>query len=716
MLGAWVVIVPLQVADAKVAVSAGNPPATIAATMPIPASAFVAAWLVASWTADEPTWARDIAPILFEHCASCHRPGEVAPFSLLTAADATARAQQIARVTSSRVMPPWLAEPSDPPFLGARRLTDAEIELLSRWAEAGAPAGDLAAAPAAPSFTPGWQLGEPDLVVTMPAEYVLPAEGGDRYRNFVIPLPIGAMKYVGAVELRPGNPRVVHHAAVKIDRSDSSRRLDLLDPEPGFAEMEQGEATFPDGHFVGWTPGRTPQRLPDGMAWRLYPESDLVLQLHLLPSGKPEPVKVSVGFFFTEVRPAWLPFILRLGSKSIDLPAGATDYEIRDRFTVPVDLELHALAPHAHFLGRSVRGSATLPDGTTRTLLDIPRWNFSWQDEFRFAEPTHLPAGTTLEMRWSYDNSAENPRNPSRPPQRVVYGPSSLEEMCDLWLQVTPTGRADFEALRKAFVEKDIAMVRAGLEMRIATNPRDVDAHVDLGLVRLQQADATGALADFSRAVELEPAHVRGLFKLGCLLAREKQAAAARARFERVIALEPGHVGALIQLSILDEAAGELRAARARLEAAVAARPQMFEARANFGRMLRILGEDAGARVQYEAALVLDGDATDVRRALAWLCATSPVDAARDGKQALELAHALVDADSSNPLELDVLAAAQAECGRFKLATKTATRAADFARKRGAAAFADEIENRRELYSQSQRFRAAAARPAGGGG
>lgn len=684
--------------------------------MPIPSAAIAAALLIVRGNADEPTWARDVEPILYEHCATCHRPGEVAPFPLLSVDDAVDHAEQIVEVTRARLMPPWLAEPSDPPFLGARRLTDEQIELLARWARAGAPTGDLAAAPAAPRFTPGWQLGEPDLVVTMPATFVLPAEGRDRYRNFVIPLPNDTLKYVSAVEVRPGNPRVVHHAAIKIDRSDSSRRLDELDPEIGFAEMEQGEATYPDGHFVGWTPGRTPLRLPEGMAWRLFPESDLVLQLHLLPSGKPEPIQVSVGFFFTDVRPAWLPFMLRLGSKSLDLPAGASDYEVSDRFTLPIGLELHALAPHAHLLGRSVRGWATLPDGTTRSLLDIPRWDFSWQDEFRFAEPIRLPAGTTLEMEWRYDNSAANPRNPHQPPQRVRYGPSSLEEMCDLWIQVTPSGRADFEALRKAFVEKDLSLLRAGLEMRIASSPGDADAHVDLGLLLLQQSDPAGALAEFAKAVELAPAHVRGLFKFGSLLAREKQAAAARARFEQVIALEPGHAGALIQLSILDEAAGDLRAGLARLEAAVAARPRMFEARVNLGRMLRLLGEDAGAAVQYEAALTLDDSATDVRRALAWLRATSPIDAARDGMRALELARVLVDADSANPRELDVLAAAQAECGRFRLATKTAARAADAARKQGAPAFALEIEQRRELYSQSQCFRTSAARADHAGG
>jgi tetratricopeptide (TPR) repeat protein len=414
------------------------------------------------------------------------------------------------------------------------------------------------------------------------------------------------------------------------------------------------------------------------------------------------------------VRPTRLPYLIRLGSKTLDIPAGSRDYEISDRFTLPIELDLHSLAPHAHFLGRSVRAWATLPDGTTRPLVDIPRWNFSWQDEFRFAQPLHLPAGTTLEMRWIYDNSAENPRNPNQPAQRVRWGPSSLEEMCDVWIQVTPAGRADFEALQRAFVMKDLAMQRAGFEARIAVAPEDPEAHVGLGLTLVQQSDMAGARLEFERAVDVAPTHVRARFQLGSLIAQEKDAAGGRAQFERVIALEPDHCGALIQLGILDEAAGDLTAALAWLERAVAARPRMFEARVDLGRLLDLRGDDREAAAQYEAALALDPGATDVRRVLSWLRATSPVDAARDGKQALELARALVAADKADPLELDVLAAAQAECGRFKAAVETATRAADAARSRGSAAFALEIEKRRELYARSQPYRVSAP-PDGGG-
>src|SRR5688572_21076028 len=224
---------------------------------------------------DDPTWARDVAPLLFEHCVACHRPGEVAPFPLLTADDAADHAEQIARACRIRYMPPWSAEPSDPPFLSARGLTEAQIALLERWAAAGAPAGDLAAAPTPPHFTPGWQLGEPDLVVAMEEPFLVAADGLDHYRNFVLTVPIDAMRYVRGWELRFDNPRPVHHGVLKVDLGDSSRRLDAHDALPGFEEMETGEAISPDGQFLGWTPGRTPRLLPEGMSWRLRPGSDL---------------------------------------------------------------------------------------------------------------------------------------------------------------------------------------------------------------------------------------------------------------------------------------------------------------------------------------------------------------------------------------------------------------------------------------------------------
>ena len=657
--------------------------------------------------ADDPTWSGDVAAILFEHCVRCHRPGEAAPFPLLTAQDAADHADQIAQVTASRYMPPWLALPADPPFLGERRLTDEQIETLARWAEAEAPPGDPAAAPPPPSFTAGWQLGEPDLVLTMAEPFVLPADGVDVYRNFVLPVPVTTVKHVRGVEVRPGNARVVHHAAVRLDTGDSSRRLDARDPLPGFEEMETGEAASPDGHFIGWTPGRTPLPLPDGMSWRLPPESDVVLQLHLLPSGKEESVQSSVGLYFSDEPAIDVPVLLRLGSKAIDIPAGEREYAVEDRYVLPVDVDLHAIAPHAHFLGRSVSCAATLPDGSIRSLLEIPHWDFSWQDEFRCSSPVPLPQGTTLRIRWTFDNSDGNPRNPRDPPERARYGPSSLAEMCDVWFQVVPRRRADLSLLQRDYYARELELLRAGYEARIAWEPEDAEARLDLGLTLLHQGDVAGARRELERAVELDPGHVRARFQLGRVIARAKDAAGARAQFERVLALEPDHAGAMLQFGVLAETAGNLEDALAWYERAAAERPRLYVARVNFGRLLDTLGEDVEAAAEYEAALALDPGAKDVRCALAWLRATSPSAAARNGRQALELARAPLDSEASGPLDLDVLAAAQAECGRFKAAVETAARAAEAARRLGDAAFAASVDRRRALYARSQPYREA---------
>ncbi len=660
---------------------------------------------------DDPTWARDVAPLLFEHCAACHRPGEVAPFSLLTAADAAVHAEQIAHVTRIRYMPPWSAQPSDPPFVGTRGLTDPQIALIERWAAAGAPAGDLAAAPPPPAFTPGWQLGEPDLVVAMAEPFEVPADGVDLYRNFVIPIPVASLKYVRGVEFRPGNARPVHHAVIKLDVSDSSRRLDARDPLPGFAEMESGEAVSPDGQFLGWTPGRTPRLLPDGMSWRLPPDADFVVQLHLLPTGKPEPVQASIGLYFTETPITRLPFLLRLGSQAIDIPAGERAYEITDRFTLPVPVELHALVPHAHFLGRSVRVGATLPGASSRTLVEIRDWDFSWQDEYRFERPLELPSGTTLDVRWIYDNSSDNPRNPSHPPARVRFGPRSLEEMCDVWIQVIPSGRADFEALQREYLKKDLALLRAGFELRLQIAPEDPEARLHLGLALLQQGDLAAARREIERSVATAPEHVRARMKLGALLVHDHDTAGARKQFERVVELEPDQAAAMVELGRLSLASGDRALALDWYARAVAARPRLFSARASYALLLDDDGDDQAAASHYEAALAIDPSVSDLRHLFAWLLCTSPIDGARDGVKALEIARALVAAAPDAARELDVLAAAQAECRRFTAAVTTAERAVAMARKSGDAPLANAIEARRLLYARSLPYRTPPAKP-----
>ncbi|HUR33427.1 MAG TPA: hypothetical protein VM032_06500, partial [Vicinamibacterales bacterium] len=235
------------------------------------------------------TFTRDVAPILFAHCATCHRPGEVGGFSLLTFADVRPRAAAIARAVRTRAMPPWKPDPiAGTRFVGDRRLSDGDIQTLEQWAARGAAEGNPADLPVPPAFPDGWQLGQPDLVVSMPEPFVVAAGGGDLLRNFVIPLGLSRGRFVRGIEFRPDNPRVVHHANIRVDTTGSGRAHDAADPEPGFDGRLSGGAGFPEGQFLGWTPGQLPPLLDGDTAWPLEANSDLVVQLHLRPTEQPE--------------------------------------------------------------------------------------------------------------------------------------------------------------------------------------------------------------------------------------------------------------------------------------------------------------------------------------------------------------------------------------------------------------------------------------------
>lgn len=283
------------------------------------------------------TFTRDVAPILFANCVTCHRPNGSAPFSLLDYDEARRRATQIARVTTDRVMPPWKPEPGLEPFVGERRLSDKDIERLRAWAETGTAEGDSALLPPAPVFASNWQLGQPDLVIPMP-EYTLRAEGLDVFRNFVVRVPFTEMRYVRGFEFRAGST-AIHHANIRIDRTPASRRLEEADPEPGYEGLILHSADYPDGFFLGWTPGQFAPLSPRGMSWRLVGGSDFVVQLHMRPTGKPERIQPQLGLFFTNEAPTSTPTMLRLGRQNIDIPAGASDYRSVDSYTLPVDVQ-----------------------------------------------------------------------------------------------------------------------------------------------------------------------------------------------------------------------------------------------------------------------------------------------------------------------------------------------------------------------------------------
>lgn len=432
-----------------------------------------------------------IAPIIFNHCTSCHRPGEAAPFTLLNYNEVKKRGRLIADLTHSRVMPPWKADEGSYEFKNERRLTAAQIELIQRWVADGMPEGDPLKLPAIPKFTEGWQLGQPDLVVRMSEAYSVPAGGPDIYRNFVIPLGLTEDKWVRAVDFRPGARTVVHHSLFFLDTTGTARKLDAEDPQPGYNggmgggvinlrallsggnQNKDGGAArsgSPLGNLGGWALGAQARVLPDGLAFFVPKGADLILSTHFHPSGKPEQELSTVGLYFADQPPTkaftgiQLPPLFGV-FKGLDIPAGAREYTIEDSFVLPVDVKAFGVGAHAHYLGKQMKLTATLPDGQTKTLLWIRDWDFAWQDQYRFKEFVTLPKGTRLDVKVSYDNTADNPRNPSNPPRRVHWGEGSTDEMGSMSLMVVAANESEMPLLRQTFVQhiRDAFTNRRGL-------------------------------------------------------------------------------------------------------------------------------------------------------------------------------------------------------------------------------------------------------------
>jgi hypothetical protein len=390
-----------------------------------------------------PSFNRDIAPIVFEHCASCHRPGEVAPFSLLNYSDVKKRTRQIAQVTSSRFMPPWKGVEGHGQFVGERRLSPEQIELIGRWLMQGAVEGDPRDLPPAPQFHDSWTLGQPDIVIQMLEPFSIPADGPDVYRNFLLNLEIPAGKFIKALEYRPSNRRVVHHALFASDASGKARKDDAADPLPGF----QGSLNIPGRLFPGsmsaWAPGREARPLPEGISMPWKNGTDFLLQLHLHPSGKPEIEQSSIGFFLTDEPPRRSMVDVMMLDKNIDIAPGEADYRTRDELTVPVEMEVLALFPHMHLLGRDFRITAFPPSADPFSLIWINDWDFNWQSLYQCNPPVRLAAGTKLVLEAIHDNSAANFRNPNNPPQRITFGEQTSNEMTAALIQFVPVHESD---------------------------------------------------------------------------------------------------------------------------------------------------------------------------------------------------------------------------------------------------------------------------------
>lgn len=382
------------------------------------------------------TYARDIAPILRQRCENCHRPGQVAPFALTNYDEAKTHAEMIVEVTQRRIMPPWIPGPETTHrFVGQRYLSDRELDLVSEWVEQGCVLGDEADLPPPAEFAAGWQLGSPDLVVRMPEPFMVPASGPDLMQNFVIPIDIPEDKLVAAVEFHPGNHRVVHHAVLFLDDSGQARKLDAATPGPGYANFG-GPGFLPSGALGGWSVGNTARRLPNDMGRYLKKSSDLVVQVHYHPTGKVEVDQSEIGLYFVDKpveellrEPAKLVGSIWMANYEMDIPAGEANYRRSTSYTLPKDVIMVGIVPHMHLLGKSMRVTAKQPQKEPEVLIDIPVWDYNWQDEYYYERPFRLKAGTQLVVEAVFDNSAGNPSNPSSPPQRVTWGEETTDEM-----------------------------------------------------------------------------------------------------------------------------------------------------------------------------------------------------------------------------------------------------------------------------------------------
>ena len=558
-----------------------------------------------------PIYTKDIAPLVADRCAMCHHENGPAPFSLLTYADVKRRATQIALVTSKRYMPPWKADPTDGPFVGQHPLTDAEIALVQRWAFDGAPESDGRDLPPArrsqnkPQWSAGWQLGTPDLVVSLPEPYTLPAGGTDVFRIFVIPLPVNATRFVRGLEFHPGNPRVVHHANIRVDRTAASRQMDEADPAPGYGGLIPRSADYPEGHFLGWTPGQIAPLLPKDFSWRLDPRTDLVVEIHMQPSGKAELVQPSVGLYFSDEPPTKIPAMLRLGRQNIDIPAGESRYVVTDSYVLPVDVEVQAVQPHAHYRARDVRGEARLPDGTVKELIHVGDWDFRWQHVYRFVKPLTLPKGTTLSMRWVYDNSASNVRNPEHPPKRARWGQRSSDEMGDLWIQVLTKSEPDLVTLTHAFRGKVAAEDVIGYETELERHPDEAGLHDDAALLYLEVGQPDRAVEHFTRSLALKGPSAPAFYNLGTALTIARRFDEAASEYQRAIKADPLYAKAHNNLGNVWLAQGKFEPAIQEFTSVVRLDPKSPGALANLAGAYAAAGAFDRAAETVDAALRL---------------------------------------------------------------------------------------------------------------
>ena len=500
------------------------------------------------------TWRATIAPIVYKNCTACHHSGGSAPFDLTTYAQAKRWASQMLDVTQSRYMPPWLPAPGHGEFAGNRRLPDADIAAIKSWVQAGMPEG-AGRASAVPVYNSTWQLGPPDLILEMPAALAVPASGTDLYMNVVLPSNLTRQRWVRAMEIKPAGPgtaaQVVHHANVILDRTESLRRQHPADWQHGIPGMDimvdSGDDFDPDSHFLFWKPDSTALVEAPTMPWRLDPGDDLILNLHLKPTGKPETIRACIALYFTDKPATERPMLLQLeNDAALDIPAGDPNFVVEDQMTLPVAVSVLGVYPHAHYLGKRLEGWAELPDHTRRDLILIEDWDINRQSVYRLAKPLLLPAGTVLHMRYSYDNTSVNAHNPHSPPIRVKAGNRSEDEMAHLWLQVLPAPPAPGEP------DPRLALERAWMENRLRKSPDDSIALYNMAALDTAEGDNAQAESIYRRLLAQRPNDVRTMTSLGAAMAASGDWQSAQQQFRTAVAQDATYTDAVFDLAALD--------------------------------------------------------------------------------------------------------------------------------------------------------------------
>lgn len=585
------------------------------------------------------TFNKDVASLVFEHCAPCHHAGGIGPFPLITYQDVRKHASQIRAVTQRRYMPPWPPEHGYGDFEDDRSLTDKQIRVIADWVEQGEPEGNPADLPPAPHFDTEWQMGRPDLVLKMTQPFRMAAGGSDVFRNFVIATGLKETRYVRGLELRLDNTRVVHHANVVLDRTQSLRRRDGEDGQPGFPGMdvitEAAANNFdPDSHFLFWKPGSVLRPEPDDMSWRLDPGTDLILNLHLQPTGKPESVQAEVGIYFASHAPTRFPMLIQLEHDgAIHIPPGDRTFAVTDSLVLPVDVELLAIYPHAHYLGKLVEAWAMLPDGSRKWLIRIPDWDINWQAVYNYRHPVALPKGTKIMMRITYDNSEANPRNPNHPPKLVTTGDRAEDEMGHVWVQVLPK--------RSAGSQEDprLPLEEAVMRRRLEKYPADFLAHYNLAALMEMRGKLDDAAASYRAALKVDPKSATARNSLAGVLMMQDHLPDAIQQLHEALRLDPGYLNAHYNLARALAATGDLDSAANEYATFLAGKPDDAGAQAGLGTVLFHQQRFAEALAHFQAAARLDPEDADIEANLGTLFAITGdlPDAAHAFEEALRI-------------------------------------------------------------------------------